>query len=120
MKRPDWLALRMAIDRRHGMASRRLCGTSRCSISRIRTAAGRSLRQREPSDRHGRGAVRAEYCRGEARRQSSAASLQVPVETQKSDGTWETTSRAALGSTGAKKVNPINVHWGTAGRRSVC
>lgn len=35
------------------------------------------------------------------------------IATQQQDGSWRTTSRAALGNGNPNKVNDINIHWGT-------
>jgi len=35
------------------------------------------------------------------------------LETQRTDGSWKSLSRAALGASNTEKVNEINIHWGT-------
>src|SRR5262249_53672169 len=112
--RSDWLALKMLVDRRHGDKTK---------------ADGwqKALRERQNADGGWpfvKGGDSHPLVTGEVLYALSVAGVKGDdpavrracgflVRTQRPNGSWESTSRAALGNTGARKVNAINVHWGT-------
>lgn len=112
--RTDWVALRMLFERQAGNAKQAAHWQEELLKMQNKDGGFAFVRGGES---HPIVTGECLYALAEVGKRGDDAAVgrawQYLISTQQKDGSWRTTSRAAIGKGELNKVNEINIHWGT-------